>query len=174
MCAAPLLARSVGKLGSGASPKSASASWTRWSSTSPSSANPVVASPPVVEKRNRPTVSVLTAALVGTLYINEFDPTTRAVDEKICSPGSFQSPSALKSIHASSTPSTEAVTSTEATVAGITGEVKMTPSSSSLPSLSSPMAAGPGWPPASPSTEAPRWMPETIVCRAPLDASNVG
>ena len=104
----------------------------------------------------------LGVAVAGTRKLKEFTPPARGWLAKIWSPGSAHPPSPLKSIQASSRPGAEAVTSTVATWPARSGDVKVTPSSSSLPSLSSPSAFGSGWPSGSASTLLPRWKPGTI------------
>src|SRR5262245_814092 len=88
---------------------------TEWSSTSPSAAGPLNDSAPAELKRKRAKVVPATAD-VGTAKVSEFIPPTSGWDAKICSPASAQSPSALKSIQASSKPADEAVTCTIAVV----------------------------------------------------------
>ena len=96
-------------------------------------------------KRKRAKTGPAVQPATGTEKTRLFTPGPSGAFVKTCSPGSAKSPSPLKSMKALSQPGAEAVTSTVEKPPHTTGEVKTTPSSSSVPSSrSSPSALAVG------------------------------
>ena len=134
---------------------------------------PVADKPPAVLNLTRENTLVQGAAELGTVNPSGLLGGLTSADAAIRSPGSFQSPSALKSIHASIRPVWLGSTSRTPAAPGISAW-KVTPSSSSSASLSSPVACASGLPSLSPSTVRPRKTIGWSTCRAPLRAFKVG
>ena len=144
-----------------------------WSSTSPPATAPVGGRPPALLRRKREYVSPAVMP-DGTLKLTTVEPAGTARFVAICSPESSQSLSRLKSIQASSLPAADVVTVALELPPGRRVALKTTPSSSSVPLVSSPVAFARGRPSVSASIAAPRRKEESITWQAPLADFSVG